>query len=356
MAKMVAMHITRRTTLLSMMFGLASRSAWSQVGGPVLPRHLNVDTLAAVRRGLEYLRIDQTANGSWVPESSNQHYPVAVSSLAGLAFLAHGNTPTRGEYAPQIRQCVQYLLSCSTDFGLLTGAGQDMGRPMHGHGFALLFLASLYGMENRRDWRPRIRQAVERGVQLTAKGQSAEGGWTYVPAGGDEGSVTVTQVQALRAAHNAGLSVPPGTIEQAVQYIQRCETREGGIRYSLRSGGAARLAISAAAVATLYNAGEYDAPIAERCLAFVWREFRDATDWDMGTGHNFYCHLYAAQAFYLAGDRYWNEYFPRTRDQLLDAQASDGSWDGDNIGKAYGTAIALIILQLPYKFLPVYQR
>ncbi len=34
----------------------------------------------------------------------------------------------------------------------------------------------------------------------------------------------------------------------------------------------------------------------------------------------------------------------------------DGSWQGDYIGKAYGTAIALIILQLPYKYLPVYQR
>jgi hypothetical protein len=34
----------------------------------------------------------------------------------------------------------------------------------------------------------------------------------------------------------------------------------------------------------------------------------------------------------------------------------DGSWNGDGIGKAYGTAIALIILQLPYKYLPVYQR
>ena len=29
---------------------------------------------------------------------------------------------------------------------------------------------------------------------------------------------------------------------------------------------------------------------------------------------------------------------------------------GDGIGKAYGTAIALVILQLPYKYLPVYQR
>ncbi len=59
----------------------------------------------------------------------------------------------------------------------------------------------------------------------------------------------------------------------------------------------------------------------------------------------------------MAGDKYWDDYFPATRDQLLKSQTKeDGSWSGDGIGQAYGTAIALIVLQLPYKFLPVFQR
>ena len=37
-------------------------------------------------------------------------------------------------------------------------------------------------------------------------------------------------------------------------------------------------------------------------------------------------------------------------------QNANGSWDGDGIGPVYGAAIACIILQLPYKFLPIYQR
>jgi hypothetical protein len=37
-------------------------------------------------------------------------------------------------------------------------------------------------------------------------------------------------------------------------------------------------------------------------------------------------------------------------------QAPDGTWHGDGIGEVYGTAIAIIILQLPFKFLPVFQR
>ena len=49
--------------------------------------------------------------------------------------------------------------------------------------------------------------------------------------------MTVTQVQALRAAHNAGFLVPRAVIEEAVKYLEKCRTPEGGIQYSLGSGG-----------------------------------------------------------------------------------------------------------------------
>jgi hypothetical protein len=168
--------------------------------------------------------------------------------------------------------------------------------------------------------------------------------------------VTVTQVQALRAAHNAGFLVPRAVIEESISYLDKCRTPEGGIRYSLFSGGGPRLAISAAAIATLYNAGQFDGEIATDCLKYVWDQFRANEGWDKGAGHAFYTHLYAAQGFYMAGDQYWDKYFPGARDQLLGMQSPDGSWAGDGIGQVYGTSIAVIILQLPFKFLPVFQR
>ncbi len=323
----------------------------------VMPRHVTANTLKAVRAGLDYLAKSQSADGGWSEDAGGRAYPVAVTGLCGTALLANGNTSTRGRYAPQVERAIGFLLNCSTPTGLLTGPGQDSGQPMHGHGFALMFLASAYGTETKPSQRDKTKQVIDKAVKLTAEGQSADGGWTYIPGSGDEGSVTVTQVQALRAAHNAGLGVPRGTISQAVQYIERCSTSDGGICYSLRNGGSARLAISAAAVATLYNAGQYDAPVANRCLEYVWRHFENSKNWNKGSGHDFYCQLYASQAFYLAGDKYWDAYFPAVRDQLISMQdKSDGSWNGDGIGKPYGTAIALIILQLPYKYLPVYQR
>jgi hypothetical protein len=322
----------------------------------VMPKHITPETLKAVRAGLEFLAKSQESDGSWTNDEGGRAYPVAMTALAGTAILANGNTPTRGRYAPQLEKATEFLLGCSTNTGLITGPTQENNMPMHGHGFALMYLACVYGSETKPALRQRTKEAIDKAVKLTSEGQSVDGGWTYTPGGGDEGSVTVTQVQALRATHNAGLSVPRGTITQAVNYIERCSTPEGGICYSLSNRGGARIAISAAAVATLYNAGQYDAPVANRCLEYVWRHFKDNKSWQHG-GHDFYCQLYASQAFYMAGDKYWDNYFPAARDQLIAMQdKSDGSWQGDGIGKVYGTAIALIILQLPYKYLPVYQR
>ncbi len=333
---------------------IASRRATGQEK-EVLPKHVTPETLRAVIKGLDYLARSQAEDGSWIT-GGGQAYPVAMTGLAGTAFLSHGNSPTRGKYSKSVQGAVEYLVRCSTPTGLITGPGQDSGQPMHGHGFALLFLASAYGTITKASLRNQVGDSIRKAVTLTSQGQSSAGGWTYTPGTGDEGSVTVTQVQALRAAHNAGFLVPKAVVDSAADYLEKCRTAEGGIRYSLLSGGGPRLPISAAAVATLYNAGQFDSPIASDCLKYVWDKFRASEEWSKGGGHDYYTHLYASQGFYMAGDTYWDAYFPKTRDQLLSMQGGDGSWNGDGIGQVYGTAIAAIILQLPFKYLPVFQR
>ncbi len=78
-------------------------------------------------------------------------------------------------------------------------------------------------------------------------------------------------------------------------------------------------------------------------------------------GHYFYTHFYMAQALYqrAGDDRYkkdWQDYYRKIRTKLLGLQSPDGSWNGDSVGTTYGTAIATIILQLPYGYLPICQR
>jgi hypothetical protein len=331
-----------------------SRGAWVDEK-EVLPKHITPETLRAVIKGLGFLSTSQAEDGAW-STGGGEAYPVAMTGLAGTALLAHGNSPTRGKYSRTVQGAVEFLVRCSTATGLITGPSQDNGQPMHGHGFALMFLASVYGMITKESLRQQVQTVIRKAVTLTSQGQSGQGGWTYIPGAGDEGSVTVTQVQALRAAHNAGFLVPKAVIEEAGRYLEKCRTPEGGIVYSLGSGGGPRLPISAAAVATLYNAGQFDSTIATDCLKYVWDQFRASEGWEKGGGHSFYSHLYASQGFYMAGNQYWDAYFPGARDQLLAMQGPDGSWNGDGIGTIYGTSIAAIILQLPFKYLPVFQR
>jgi squalene cyclase len=166
----------------------------------------------------------------------------------------------------------------------------------------------------------------------------------------------VTQVQGLRAARNAGIEVPKRVIDKAMDYLVRSQNSDGGVRYQVDNNGPGRPAITAAAVACWFNGGLYNDPHAKKALAYVKQNIsvdgRGGGEW----GHYFYTHLYMAQVFYLLGDEQWRPYFQRMSAHLLDSQADDGSWQGDGIGPTYGTAIALIILQLPYKYLPIMQR
>ena len=338
--------------------GLLWHTASSVRGQDILPKHITPQAQASIKKGLDYLAKAHSEDGSFAGGRDGQAYPVAMTSLAGMAFLANGNTPSRGPYADHVAKIVEYLTSNVQPSGLISGPTQEQGYSMYGHGFALMFLSSCYGMETNDKLRDRMKKIINNGVKLTASA-SSNGGWCYTPGSGDEGSVTVTQIQGLRAASNAGFTVPKGAIEGGVHYLERCQAPEGGICYSLSSVGAdgAHLPISAAAIATLYNAGEYDSKLADSCLNYVSKQFDIQKDnFGKGTGHAFYTNLYAAQAFYQAGDKYWDKYFPSTRDQLIKMQAADGSWQGDFVGQVYGTSIALVILQLPYKYLPIYQR
>jgi serine/threonine-protein kinase len=73
-------------------------------------------------------------------------------------------------------------------------------------------------------------------------------------------------------------------------------------------------------------------------------------------GFYFYGHYYAVQAMWHAGGRYWREWFPAIRDELLGRQAQDGSWPDLTVNSEYGTAMACIVLQMPNGYLPIFQR
>ena len=304
------------------------------------------ETRRAVQRGLAYLAQNQAEDGSFGGTRFPKH--VGITALACMAFMADGHVPGRGEYGDNVQRGLDFILSHATESGLI--AADTSHGPMYGHGFATLFLGEVYGMTGDE----RLREALQKAVRLIITTQNPEGGWRYQPRPFDADiSVTICQIMALRSARNAGLSVPKETIERAIAYVRQCQNpADGGFKYMLNSGGSA-FPRSAAGVASLYYAGVYEDDALEKGLAYMERGTDNIT-FRTG-GHYFYGHYYAAQAMFLAGGDHWRHWFPKVREQLLAHQQPDGSWSSGH-GESYGTAMSLLILQIPNRLLPIFQK
>jgi hypothetical protein len=269
--------------------------------------------------------------------------------------MADGSVPGRGPYGEQVRKGLEFVLASVNPTGLI--ASETSHGPMYGHGFAALFLGEVYGMTKGGGdtaLSARVHDALVRATRLIVNTQNEEGGWRYNPVPQDADiSVTICQIMALRSARNAGIDVPKATIDRAVEYVRLCQNPDGGFRYQANRGGSA-WPRSAAGIASLFYAGIYEGEDIQKALDYLVRSALPGAT-SPSKSHYFYGHYYAAQAMFLAGGDYWARWWPAIRDELIEEQEESGAWEG-NYGRPYSTAMALIILQMPKRYLPIFQK
>jgi hypothetical protein len=336
------------------------------------------DIDAVVDKGLEWLRRTQQPDGHW--EVPGGQYPTSMTALAGMCLLMEGSTPREGKYADNLDRAVNWLMQRCQPNGLVGNPNNptESSRYMYGHGFGLLFLASVYGEEEDGERRKKLEGILTNAVGFCGKAQTNRGGWGYLSAKEgndfDEGSVTITQLQALRAARNAGISVPKEIIDNATKYLHKSTTPRGGVVYSLANGGVAagqeRPALTAAAVACAFAAGQYTDDYAKTWIRYCKENI------PAGRGgrvqHDEYQSYYFSQAVYVLGDNRYGELFPNEKDpktwltwsgykeamfdHLKSQQNPDGSWSSGYIGPVFSTAVNLTILQLDKAAVPIYHR
>ena len=182
----------------------------------------------AIDQGLAFLASRQNDDGTF--GSGAYRTNVAICALAGMAFMTGGSTPGRGPYGQHVNRAVDYLLANTQQSGFIVERQPTTYGPMYGHGFATMFLAECYGMSPRAE----LREKLSKAVKLIVNTQNKEGGWRYQPQRADADiSVTVCEVMALRAAHNAGIYVPNDTIDRSIDYVKRCQNADGGFMYML---------------------------------------------------------------------------------------------------------------------------
>lgn len=339
---------------------------------------------AAAARGLAWLAATQQPNGAWVgivghkqnndylelpagmPVSEQRrqgHGHMGVTALCGMAFLAGGQLPDRGKHRQVVRSAIDYVLAHVHENGYLS----DAGTRMYSHAFATLFLAEAYGMSPGKE----LKQALERAVNLIVDCQNQRGGWRYNAFDRElDLSVTVCQLQALRAARNIGIQVPNQTIDAAIAYVQKSRVgsgrRRGQFYYKIYGRGAydkdSEYAINAAALTALTSAGIYDPGLHDPALDFLERSYAQFHElYYRGDPREhfyfWYGNYYACQAFYQrGGDRFARFYRGLCRD-VLDCQQDDGRWKNSaGPGDEFSTAMACIMLQLNKQYLPIFQR
>jgi squalene cyclase len=358
----------RATPLLALAAVLSPAAAR---GEDLPPRYRDM-----ARRGLEWLAAQQHRDGHWEAAGGNFHS--AMTGMAGIALLMEGSTIREGKYRPNIRRAADWLMARVQPSGLIgnpDAANQGLGY-LYGHGFSMIFLSQLYGEEEEPERRARLEQILTKAVQFTKDCQTSKGGWGYISAREgndfDEGSVTITQIQALRACRNAGIPVPKEVINRTLKYLQNCTTERGGMIYSLHNGGGPeRPTITVAAIASAFSTGEYASPLAKKWLKFVQPQIPVNSVGADQFGHSEYTHYYYAQVIYSLGEDGYVRLFPESKPEerltwskyrkeffefLANKQNKDGSWTGTPIGQVYTTSCYLTILQLDNGALPIYQR
>jgi len=308
--------------------------------GTVRTADLSPAAERAIDAGLRWLGTQQNDDGSW-----GTRYHEASTALALMAFMLKGHFPEKGPYGAAMDKGVAFLVERARQ------GGGYMGVNMYEHGLATLALSEVWGMSERTE----IRDTLKRAVEVILRAQSPRGGWRYEPRPRDaDMSVTVMQIVALASAREAGIHVPSETIDKALGYVKGLQVSgSGGFGYTNPSQP--EFARSAAGVMALLMCGERDSREVLMGLEYLRKlpqsKFSAAKFY-------YYGHYYAIQAMYQAGESYYQEWYPPISDALLARQREDGSWHGSEggSGPCISTPMAILVLGVPYRFLPIYQR
>ncbi|MBM3992138.1 MAG: terpene cyclase/mutase family protein [Planctomycetes bacterium] len=318
-------------------------------------------------RGLDYLATQQASHqdGSFPRAGGAQHAPVALAALGALAFMAEGSTPQRGRYGREVALAVDYLLAradgqTSTARGYIAVSADDKWG-MHAHGYAVLALCNAFTLSPAGERGKRIAALLPESIGVIERSQTSEGGWFYFPTAGleHENSVTVVQLQALRAARNCGVKVNSSVVSKAVEYIHRCQSDDGSFRYGLDPTSKSSLALTAAGLATLQNAGRYDGPQVERAVREMWAEImeRESGAERVDSGFPHYERLYVALALWTHSDRrLFERWFEFERAQVQQEQRPDGSWQDGQFGNCLATSMNCLFLSINDGLLPLFER
>lgn len=330
---------------------------------------------------------------------------MAATALALLPFLGAGYTHQHSEqvnniYQKTVHAGLEYLKygtrSSENGYDFRNGL---LGQGMYIQGIVTLTFCEAYEMTSDNA----LKQYAQEGLRFIEAAQREDGGWRYHARQDNDylkdisGDTTVTgwQMLALKSGISAGLQVRTSVLYKVTYFLDHVQHKEGNLYHYLpiKNETGMHKMVSTTAVGlllrlylgwTMEKSGMKKG--VSQLTAWITEENRN---WQLAQSgkvnfrrgdriieffgqtsggkrlyvHNLYFSYYAMLVLHNLGGSDWHRSFKIVRDFLIETQSNQGhetgSWlfydqylnDG---GRLLNTTLALLILETPYRYLPMY--
>lgn len=329
---------------------------------------------ATLLRALRWLKSQQLSDGSW----SGQ--PTAMTGLALLTFLAHGETPSPEceEFGSTVEKGIRYLVDSQTENGLFRSKDGNN----YAHPIATYALCEAYTLTKV----PMLKTAAEKALIHIVNGQHPSGGWDYnmKQSERDDTSYMGWCAQAIKAGQVAvefgGLDVANlnEACSNAVNGFKTNADKSGGFGYT----SPAKSGLSGVGVLCMQLLGASGDKEVSNGLAFLDECTYSFDHWDRqpygGSSPVYYWYYITQAKFHTGGDRWrgWNKQFQpelikcqtiiKGAYRGLDGSMRDvGYWDSPSASehgqgvegkRIQDTALCALQLMVYYRNLPTFRR
>ena len=344
-------------------------------------------TERAVRAGLMWLRRQQRSDGRWrldagypdACEAPNLATDTGATALALLAFLGSGQTHRSGDHIETVAKGLAWLKRIQRPDGDFHDRDEYGRQPAYyAHSMATIAVCEAYAMTGDES----LRDPAERAIAfLIDSQQPIQGGWKYVPQ--DETtmadlSVTGWALMALQTARAAGFVIDEETFRLASGFLDAVQEHRGA-RYKYEpTDPPDRVSVAMTAEGLLcrqYLGWPPDHPAMADGLRFLTLP-QHGPRWTAGR-RNVYEWYYVGQVLHNIGGQPWREWYDAAQQAIVPHQVRAGSSRGpldvrgswhptdppgapleyaDKAGRLYLTAMSILILELPYRHLPLYEN
>lgn len=317
----------------------------------------NLESEATVERGLEWLKANQNADGSW----SNKN----VSAMTGfgiLAYLGRCETPNSAKYGDSCMKAILYLvdLGMKNDGKLAINTADKHWPYEHAIATYALCEAMTFCKQLGLDV-PNLENVTSQSVKIIIDNQHEKsGGWDYAydtkgNRGGDL-SIAAWHIQALKAASHTGLKINglKSAQNKATEYVENLQGDNGGFGYTGKPNGEVYAKLTGAGVLSLQmSEKKHESAIrkgAKHILEFSKFDYE-------GKDSNLYSLYYESQAMMARGGSDWKKFNENFSSELINSQNPDGGWKvpgsgGHYTNPHYRNCLNILMLEVYYRFLP----